>query len=62
MAITNIKDLADLASTSLASYAYFDQFKNLDDGLVASDDQDGVGMPIEQADEFIERFQLIRSA
>ncbi len=43
MAITNVKKLSELASTALASYAYFNQ-NGYPSALTLPDTQQGVGM------------------
>ena len=43
MAITNVKKLSELASTALASYAYF-TLRGYPDGLILPDASQGVGM------------------
>jgi len=57
MSITNVKKLAELASTSLATYAYFD-INTYEGGLTASDANHGVGMTPIQENVFIGRYQL----
>ena len=57
MAIANVKKLSELASTSLATYAYFDVNSYLG-GLTAPDAQHGVGMTISQRDTFAGRYDL----
>jgi trimeric autotransporter adhesin len=58
MAITNVKKLSELASTALASYAYFNQ-NGYPGGLTKPDTEQGVGMTVQQKDAFIARYDLI---
>lgn len=57
MAITNVTKLSDLASTALASYAYFNQ-NGYPDGLIKPDTEQGVGMTVKQKDTFTNRYSL----
>jgi hypothetical protein len=58
MSITNVKKLSELASTALATYAYFTGENNLLDGLTRSDKQQGVGMANRQAIDFDKRYDI----
>ena len=58
MAITNVKKLSELASTALASYAYFN-LRGYPDGLILPDASQGVGMTTVQRDNFVTRYSLV---
>lgn len=57
MSITNVKKLSELASTALASYAYFNQ-NGYPGGLTKPDTEQGVGMTEKQALAFTDRYSL----
>jgi Ca2+-binding RTX toxin-like protein len=61
MAITDVKKLSELASTALASYAYFDFINEpeLIKRLILPDADHGVGMTVSQRDTFVNRYDLI---
>ncbi|PPC94065.1 MAG: hypothetical protein CTY33_05680 [Methylotenera sp.] len=58
MSITNVKKLSELASTALATYAYFD-VNSYEVGLTASGEAHGVGMTPVQKNAFMARYLLV---